>query len=885
MTRPHSLPLSSCCDVTLVGGKAVGLARLIAAGFPVPPGCCITTATYAACLDRIGLSYRDEWRRIVLLTEPERAQALAACRAKIRQADLSAHTERWEHLLLTIGEPDMSWAVRSSATNEDAGAASFAGLYRTRLGVPWSDLDASVKDLWASLWEERVVRYILHRNHATEPPAMAVVIQPMLDAVASGVVYSIHPVTGSNHVVVNAVLGLAAPLVDGRAMPDQFIIGIADDGHPSDVQERLVADKPERLAIGEDGLRTIPVTGFDRATPSLDDAQLMALARMTKQIERAFGYPVDLEWAWDAKRLWILQVRPITAARPLADVTRDACEWSRTNFKETMPEVPSPLGLSFLEYFMDRYILAHYRRLGCHVPEGWRPVRIVAGRPYLNVTLFYSLVGQVGGDPSLNLEHMGGAPLRVTPPIPRLGWWALGRAGWLMWKEMRRCTKNGPRWFAEMKRQAQLYRPDRIRSLPVDKLAKQVEELGRWLDDHEVTFGIAAGVGQCLQTFSLLLPGWLGPEWRRLLNGALQGQGTVVSAQQIIRLAELADVARREPATARWFLADSWEPDAFREALAGTSFLRAFDDYLAAYGHRAVGESDIASPRMTERPVSILQVLRTQLRAPAAASPADILGKQARQRREALAEIKRRLGWRIDRWLIFLWWYRRLCRFFALREANRHHLMYYSTAARTLLLRLGELLTADGLLNEAEDILFVTLEERTHLFGREPRDWKAVVRGRRAAQSRDAALQVPDTIGPASDRQTNRMEPALSTGGTHLRGLPISVGRVTGLVRRVLSPADWGRVQPGDIIVTPVIDPGLAPLFGIAGGVIAVMGGTLSHGAIIAREYGLPAVANVGDALARLYEGQRVTLDAGEGLVSWDAPSDSSTLGFASRAD
>lgn len=877
MARPFVLPLLSCDDTALVGGKAAGLARVIAAGFPVPPGCCITTAMYAECLDEIGLPYRETWGRIVSLPEAERIEALAMCRAKIQRADLSRYRREWFPLLHAVGGSGVSWAVRSSATNEDAGAASFAGLYLSRLGVPWNELDASVKALWASLWEERVVQYLRHRHAVAEPPAMAVVIQPMLHALASGAAHSIHPVTGSNSVVVNAVWGLAAPLVDGRAAPDHFVIGIAEDGRPSGVRERRIAEKAERSVVAECGLRAIAVPASDRMGPSLDDDQVMVLARTTKQIERIFGCPVDLEWAWDVKQLWILQARPITAGPPSTDAAGDGCEWSRTNFKETMPETPSPLGLSFLEYFMDRCILEHYRRLGCRIPAGWRPVRVVAGRPYLNVTLFYSLVGQLGSDPSFNLEHMGGAPLRVKPPIERLGRCALTRAGWLMWKEMRRGVKQGPRWFAEMKRQALRCRPDHIRSLSFERLVERIEALGRWLDDHEVTFGIAAGVGQCLQTLSLLLPGWLGLEWRRLLNGALQGQGTVVSAQQIVRLAELADRARGEPTTVRWFLGDPWEPQAFRHALAGTAFLCAFDDYLDAYGHRAVGESDIASPRLAERPTAILQVLRTQLRAPSAVSPTDILERQARQRREALAEIRRRLGWRIDRWLIFLWWYRRLCRFFALREANRHHLMYHAMAVRTLLLRLGEVLAAEGRLSEADDIFFVTMEERRSLFKREPRDWKALVHPRRVEHRRRAAVQVPDTIYPEHAAQRGRADPAPRATGTHLRGLPVSVGRVTGVVRRVLSPVDWSRVQPGDILLTPVIDPGLAPLFGIAGGVIAAMGGTLSHGAIIAREYGLPAVVNVEGALDRLQEGQHVTLDAGEGLVTWPTPPGSST--------
>lgn len=354
---------------------------------------------------------------------------------------------------------------------------------------------------------------------------------------------------------------------------------------------------------------------------------------------------------------------------------------------------------------MDSHILSHYRRLGCHIPDGLTSVRVLRGRPYLNVTLFHNLVAQLGGDPWLNTEQMGGEPLQTIPPVRPLNGVAIVRAGWMMWAEMRRVERSGPRVFQAMKNLAITYRRERILHLSVEELMPELDKLGPWLEGRDVTFGIVSGVGQFLHVFSRFLPRWLGSDWRGLLNAALQGQGTVISAQQILRLAELTDIARAEPVADTFLKSEPWEPSTFLAALVDTKFLRAFDRYLEDYGHRAVGESDVMSPRFADNPESILAIVRAQL-VSTAPSRESICSRQDKTRAAALDQIKRRIGRRLDRWAIFLWCYRRLCRFFALREANRHHLMYYSAAIRTLLLRLGELLVERDQLNQRDDIFF-----------------------------------------------------------------------------------------------------------------------------------------------------------------------------------
>ena len=869
MDRPLILPLASCTEPSLVGGKAFGLARLLAGGFSVPPGLCLTTEAYDRALRVPGFSSAEQWQEALRSSGAERRRILFHCHTILQNYDIRELTAQFIEQVRLLGLPlSGPWAVRSSATNEDGARASFAGVYRTRLGIPIEDVGLAVKDIWMSIWDERVLNYHATSELTGAPPAMAIVIHPLLEASAAGVAYSVHPLTGrATQVMVNAVAGLAATLVDGRMTPDQYVVEIAEDNQPIRIGERTIAGQTQALRMTDQGLQQMTLSGEALGQATLSDDQLLTLARVAKQVEQTLGHPVDLEWLFDERGLWLLQARPISGLGAPRLLTNDDCEWSRANFKETLPELPSPLGLSFLEQFMERYILAPYRRMGCLIPEGVSSVRTFMGRPYINMTLFYSLIIQLRGDPSLLTEQMGGEPLARALEVKPLGWFALARAGIVMMAEMRKAVRCGPVWFAEMKAMAAEQCPDRIRTLSGEDIAPRLDALAQWLDKRELTFGIAGGVAHCLQTLGSLLPRWLGKDWRALLNGALQGQATVISAQQIIRLAEIVEMIRRDQSLTALFNAGKWDPANVRLQLEGTEALRAFNSYLDDYGHRGIGESDPMSPRFADRPDLLLAVLRTQVLAPTNDTPRDILQRQTIVRERALAEIRARLGWRFHRWVIFSWWYRRLCRFFALREANRHHLMYYSAATRSLLLRLGEWLVEQGRLSSQEDVFYLTIEARADLLAGGSNDWKRMIQVRRAERDRHASISVPDTIRDWQSVARGVNAASLPDSDGVFQGIPISAGKVAGPVRFIRSMVDWDRVRSGDILVVAVIDPGMAPLFGLAAGLIAEMGGTLSHGAIIAREYGLPAVANVTGIMARLKEGDRVSLDAERGEI------------------
>lgn len=869
MSDRFVLPLESCSDPVLVGGKAAGLGRLLRSGFHVPRGICLTTLAYSETLRVAGAKPSRQWARVRRASDRARGHLLEEFRRVVQSLTVpQAILDRLDHEIDRLGmEKGTLWAVRSSASDEDQMDASFGGLYRSILGVPRSSIAAAVVECWASLWALAALAYRSRIGWRRADPAMAVLLQPLLSPRVAGVAYSRHPVTAqSGLVVINAVFGLAEPLVGGMVTPDQYLVKIGNDEASGTVLERDIAEKTTARVATPAGLMDQPLSEEDRKRPVLGEQDILALANLVKGVEQTMKQAVNVEWAIDSRGIWLLQVRPIPDTGLSQGLTEQSCEWSRANFKETLPELPSPLGLSFLQEFMEHNILRHYRELGCSIPHGLSAVRIFRGRPYINVTLFQSFMRQLGGDPALVTEQMGGEGRLLQDGPPRLARWKLIRVGVLMEWKIRQAARRAPAWFAAMKEMATVHTVDSLKELAPTELLDRLDQLGHRFRGRDVTFAIVAGVSQGLQALRFLMKRWMGPGWQALLNTALQGLGNVISARQILWLAGLAERARDEPRVEEFLLAELWAPEQFHVKLAGTRFLQEFGAYLAEYGHRAIGESDLMSPRFVECQEYLLGVVRSHLQGRCGKSVKDVLLRQESAREGALRQIHRALGWRLPQRAIFNWWYRRLCRYLALREANRHHLMRFSAAVRHLSLLLGEKWSAAGILESRDDMFFLTAEEMRSVGTGSAQDWKNLVAARRAERVRNAEQVVPDLVSPASEVSRGADNSLMASDLWH--GVPISAGYVEGPVCIVLSPADTRKMKQDDILVMPVIDPGMAPLLGLAAGLVVEMGGTLSHGAIIAREYGLPAVANVRQVTRLLKDGDRVAVDATAGTVT-----------------
>jgi pyruvate,water dikinase len=632
--------------------------------------------------------------------------------------------------------------------------------------------------------------------------------------------------------------------------------------------ERRIAEKRRSRTAGPGGVEDRAIPEEYRHGPAVTEAQLFALAALGKRVEQELGHAVDLEWAIDDAGIRLLQARPIAVGKQPVMLAPDACVWSRANFRETLPEVPSPLALALLQEYMETNILAHYRAVGCRIPPGVSSVRVFQGRPYINVTLSQALMHQLGGDAGEVTDLMGGEPVPGPPGIERLPSWRLLRAGLRLGWRLMRAAKAAPNWFRELKRLGAAQEKPVLEGFEAGAVLDRLDALNEVVRRGDLTFACVAAVSHALRMLRLVLQRRLPEEWRPVLNAATQGFGTIISARQIAWLARLAMLARQDPVVREFVLNEQWLPEFDRSRLAGTAFLSELDAFLAEYGHRGVGESDFRAPRFAEQPGYILGVIHGHLVAPPARPWTELEAEQVRSREAALRRIRQALGWRLHEWLWFRYWHRTLRRAQALREANRHALMYYVAGIKRILLHLAGRLVAQGRLQAADDLFFLHPDEiRMLVAGRVDKDWKHMIAQRRVQMAHDEARVVPNVIYAGAGSE--RIEPGAGgeERGRVLSGLPVSSGYAEGPVRLIASRKDYARIRGGDILVMPVLDPGFAPLMGLAAGLIVEMGGMLSHGAIIAREFGIPTVANVREAMTRLKEGERVILDAARGEI------------------
>ncbi|GKS56883.1 phosphoenolpyruvate synthase [Nitrospira sp.] len=806
----------------------------------------------------------EVWRAVREADPDQRSRYLVSVSGSILKAGLSRNiAEAVEEALIRLGlTTGQLWAVRSSATVEDGDTQSLAGQFETILGIRKEGIPAAIVKCWSSLWTSPGAVSRCQSDRSGGPPAMAVVLQPLLDPATAGVAFSRHPVFPGPFVVINAILGLAAPLVHGEVSPDEFTVQRTGSSEEWTIIERRIAPKTNMLRATSQGLLAQAVTETRATVPALTDTQIVNLAKVVTKVEDAVGYAVDVEWAIDDTGLWLLQARRMTT-RP-ERLNNATSEWSRANFKETLPELPSPMGISFLEEYMEHNMLRHYRDLGCHVPEGISAVRVVHGRPFINVTLFQWLVSQLGADPASVTEQMGGYGTVPVDLPKRLPWRRLIRAVVMVLWKMRRARKDAPAWFREMQSLAEVPRGEVHLNEGIASLLAEYGVLEGRLRDRDATFWIAAGVAQGLDALGAILVRWFPSDWRDILNASVQGQGTVISARQIGWLVDLATQARAEQPVAEFFLAEPWCPERYRSALSGTRFLAEWERFLGAFGHRAIGESDIMTPRHADSPEMLLRVIRGHVQSGADWSSLEIVARQEAARTAALGRIRDQMRTWPGMWAIFRWWYRRLCQYVALREENRHNLMYFLVAVRRLALTIGTLLARKVCLTRPEDIFFLTVSEVRTLTSEPERDWRPIVLQRQEERRLNTTVSAPDFLSPIS---TERPSAASVQEEKALQGIPVSPGVAKGPACIVRDAMDLARIRHGGILVLPVIDPGLAPYFGLAAGVIAEMGGTLSHGAIIAREYGIPAVANAARAMQVLEDGEIIEVDGSAGVV------------------
>jgi rifampicin phosphotransferase len=804
-------------DRATVGGKAANLGELLRAHFNVPPGFVVTTAAYDAVLAanapllvpfRPGKGER---------TDLDERLLHAAIPADVEAAILAAYRE--------LGTGPV--AVRSSATAEDLPGAAFAGQQDTILGVVDAQgLMTAIRRCWASLWSERAVSYRRQHGFDHADVKLAAIVQRLIAADAAGVMFTANPVTGArDETVIDASSGLGEAIVAGLVTPDHVVLRRTWRGWKI-VARQLGRREVEVRASPSGG--TVHLAGSPPDRPVLPDKAFRRLASVGAAVADHFGGPQDIEWAVAGGELFILQSRPITA----------------------LPAPPA--------------------RRGRANPMRFTPAEYFQIRPY-----------------PLDMTTWTGAMMEVLPrmlPVPRsmfrfdqflldddgvvtglAGWPALALTPGLLFVPFRFL-------FLAARYDPALWRDDPL----LVSYREQLEELAA-REPRSLTWPELLGTVR-----EVLAPPAIVIELRRrylprplLAAGALRlvlgllgvadRFGVLLSGADNVtletnrKLEDLAATIRATPMlTAAFACHDPGSlPVAMRETAEGRAFLAALDAFLAAYGHRETGSPLLVSqPTWAESPEVVLAVLQGLARAELPLREGRLAWQAARDELIALPALR----WAPVRALVLVL-LGEARRFLPLREDTHFLLTMPLPVLRGLLLELGRRLAEVGVLGEAEDVFHLRLDELERVSERWPPPVDVADR-LRSTLARRAARRAALANVPLFDAAT-----APPPGDALAAGSPGSPGTAVGRVRVVLDASAFGTLQPGEVLVAPYTNPSWTPLFTRAAAVVVDTGSAVSHAAIVAREYGIPAVMATGDGTRQLRDGQRVRVDGSRGLV------------------
>jgi phosphoenolpyruvate synthase/pyruvate phosphate dikinase len=847
-------------QVEVVGGKGANLGELSRiAGIHVPLGYCVTTAAFQRIMAEAP-SIGDRLDRLSRL-EPDDREAIRALSAEIRGAieetaladDLAAAIVR---PLARLGE-HAAYAVRSSATAEDLPTVSFAGQQDTYLNVVGPEaILQHIRRCWASLFTERAVTYRLRNGIDQRKVHMAVVVQQMVFPRASGILFTADPVSGNRKVTsVEATFGLGETLVSGLVNADVFKVR---DG---EIVARSISTKQLAIyASPAGGTREEAIEPERQNDPALTDAQVVRLAQLGRRIEAHFVCPQDIEWCLVDDGFQIVQSRPITTLFPIpAAGDQENHVYISVGHQQMMTDPMKPLGLSFWQMTTPRPMAEAGGRLFVDVTQILASPASRAG--------FLAMVGKSDpliadalqtlldrGDfiPSLSDEGPAWTPPGGDAPAP---------------------IETDPAIVTELieRSQASIAAAKRdIRALSgaalLDFILADIQELKRVQFDPQSVQVIMAGM-EAAWWLNDQLEAWLGE--KNAADTLTQSVPHNVTSEMGLALLDVADAIRPHPEVVAFL--QRVEDEGFLDelpALAGGREARdAIKAWLDRYGVRGVGEIDITRPRWSERPDTLVPLILGNIKNFATGEGQRRFGRglqEARQKEQDLLERLRSLpdGERkaaktkrtIDRVRTFAGY----------REYPKYAMVSRYFVYKQTLIEEAERLVQADVLPEKEDIFFLTFQELQDVVRTNHAD-DQLIRQRKDAFQSYQALTPPrvltsdgEVIAGAYRREN---VPAIA-----LVGLPVSAGTIEGRARVILDMAE-ADLEPGDILVTAYTDPSWTPLFVAIAGLVTEVGGLMTHGAVIAREYGLPAVVGVEQATRLIRDGQRIRVHGTDGYV------------------
>lgn len=865
--------------VSLVGGKAWNLSRLDRYGFKIPRGSVLTTAAFQGFIDynQLSESLGLVSRQINSGKLGEDDHLLYRLREQIINATIPPIVVKAIRERLTAEElANKAVAVRSSASAEDSRQASFAGIHDTFLNVSGlENIIEAIKGCYASLWTPRAVAYRRKQNIDDLELLPAVIIMEMVEARSAGVAFSCDPQSGRRDIyVVSANFGLGESVVSGTVEPDNYFVAPPVYTLLPEIKAKKIGSKSGLTQAHEDGGVYLASSGGLGSEQALNDEDIKRLGKLITRVFDALGNgeePQDIEWAFDGNDFVLLQARPVTA---LPDCTFEAIKnqpatWSNANYRDAVPMVLSPLHRQIMKDIIDTIWISTYSNPGYPVPDGIQFSRLFNGRLYCNMTAVYWAHYDCNGTLPRDLTFIFGGhqpEIEIDDQSPFEGEAGARRQKTAM-RSMNLITEaaaNASEIFAGVVTSANNLAGEGFESLPDHALIDKFKALGKIVKSYSEKYPWLSGAGGVrLAILMQNLFRVLGPKTPMVINGLMAGgNASITSADHGYRLVELAEQARRDDYAVQYFYNHPFTPLLWEQQLPENSpFKQAFYKFIKEYGYRAIYELDIINPRWQEDPSYLLDIIRTTM---PTANLDDLRARQKEKYNQAWEEITAlfpadKLG-EIRKMIIDAQ------QGAGLREMTKSVLVMVLQLYRSMALELGNRFAKRELIDERSDIFFCTWPEIFSVLGGE---WngiglKNLVQDRIVTHKANEKLSPPDII--QGDRAMCS-QPAVIPTGNYLQGVGAAAGKATGIARLINHPGEGNKLQPGEILVAPSTDPGWTPLFLKAGAVIMETGGYISHGVIVAREYGIPAVINVPGVMKAIQDGQIVTVDGDEGRV------------------